>query len=629
VIKKLSSSDIHWRDGVPIAPEFDDVYYSLENGLEESDFVFLEGTNAPECWKNKAHFTIAETGFGTGLNFLATYRKWMESGANGRLTYISVEGFPISQKSLEKAHQAFPELSYFSNQLRAAWPPPSPGFHPRYFENGKIQLLLLFGEATSCFSELVAEVDAWFLDGFAPAKNPAMWSDALFDEIARLSKPGTRFATFTAAGFVKRALAERGFEVSKTKGYGRKRERLVGIMAKDHIPYQPKNKPEWAALGKGQGGPTTIIGAGIAGRSLAAALKRRGVASTLIAGEKSSASTVPAAILAPGFQAGLQPTSDFVTSGFSHACWLPDYADAWSSARGVELFASTKEEKSRFTRIKTLLNWSEDWIRDTENGLFYPRAGSLDSSAALDAIYSPHNINYDTITAIEKTSVGWALIGQNNTIETANLVISAGAETQKLLHNAHHIGFTARAGQIEQIVECQTNIPNQNLSANGYVTASLNGMQTLGSTFSDYAEGSPDIPSPSLSATKEILEKLQKDFAIGLPEAAILTSWTGVRAATGDYMPVIGPVPNWEAAAEQFSLLSKDRKTTGLGPMPYQDGLYLLSGFGSKGFQQAPYAAEYLAAHLCGDPLPMAQSVAAYLHPARAFIRKIIRGGRR
>jgi len=628
MVKMLDTTDLQWGSGVPSAPQYDDFYYTPENGLAESEYVFIDGIGAPDTWQNRDHFVIGETGFGTGLNFLCCYQTWLKSGAKGRLTFISTEKHPLSEAALLKAHAQFPEVEPLAQALRAAWPPPSPGFHPRYFENGKIQLLLLFGDAASSFSELDANIDAWFLDGFAPAKNPDLWSDRLFDQIARLSKPKARFATFTAAGFVRRALEARGFSIEKTAGYGRKRNRLIGRMHDGHQPTKPSTAPEWSQLTAANGGPTTIVGSGVAGRCLAAALNRRGRTATILGSHKlPAASSVPAAILAPAFQAGPQPTSDFVTSGFAHACWFPAYQDAWAPTRGVENFAVGTTEEKRFRRIQEALGWGPDWAIATENGLSYPRSGSLDTSGALAGVYDTSSIEVADISRIEKTSAGWLLVGEGFRTEAANLVLATGAGTERLLAGSANIGFTARLGQIEQI-NAQQSLPAHSVASSGYITAPMADTQTLGSTFSEFTGDASQRPPATAEATAEILKKLKAAFGVDISQETLQDPWTGIRASTIDYMPVVGPVPAWQGAASTFAPLSKDRKLFGLGAMPYQDGLFLLVGFGSKGYQQAPYAAEYLAAHLCGDPLPMASGVAAYLHPARNFIRRIVRGPR-
>lgn len=634
MLKEIHSDALEWQDGVPKAPTFGDIYYSLEGGLAETEHVFLGGIGAPEVWQKQKHFTIAETGFGTGLNFLATYKKWMETGNKGRLTFISAEKFPLSPDALEKAHAAFPELEYFSSQLRAAWPPAAAGFHPRYFENGKIQLLLLFGDAAETYRQLSASVDAWFLDGFSPAKNPEMWSDVLFDQIARLSRPGTRFATFTAAGFVKRGLAAQGFAVKKTRGFARKRERLVGEMgaAGPMQTNQIAPTPEWARLTKAEEGSTLIIGAGIAGRSLAAALARRGHPSVVIAADVPTASHVPAAILAPGFQVGTHPTTPFVTSAFAHACWLPDYIKAWARETGVEIQTLDTQERLRLHSVGDALGWGPEWLKKSAVGLEFPKTGSIDPAVALEAIYPSHKVTQARVLNVQKIPDGWAVQTTEGTHEITRLIFATGAQTAHLMPESLHLGLTARSGQIETLSSIPTTgrlWPQGSLSGAGYVTAPIptsneSASQTLGSTITPFAGSVEHSPPPSPDDTAAILAKIYQSFDLSVPVQALGEPWTGIRAATIDYMPYVGPIPDWHAAAKQFADLAKDRKISGLGPMPYQHGLFILSGFGSKGFQQAPYAAEYLAAHLCGDPLPMSVSAARYLHPARHFIKKII-----
>lgn len=627
MVKRLGRKDIDWREGVPVAPEFDDVYYSLDDGLEETNFVFLSGIGAPDTWQYTDQFVIAETGFGTGLNFLATYQKWVESGASGRLIYVSVEAYPMSEEALERAHEPFTQVRQYAEKLRAAWPPPSPGFHPRYFEEGKVQLLLLFGDAATNFAELQGEVDAWYLDGFAPAKNPDMWSEELFDQIARLSKPGARFATFTAAGFVKRGLAARGFDVQKTRGFGRKRERLIGCMRESHAPTPPAKTQDWAKLPTPpKRGSIAIVGAGIAGRSLAAALKRRGHADIkLIDGSIACASQVPAAILAPGFQAGKQPTTDFVTAAFAHACQHPEYENAWADASDVEIFSSDEEDRNRQDRVRNSLGWGDDWVAATDRGLVFPKSGSLETAEALANLWPETEIIQMLVENLDQTSNGWLLSGPSKTLDAETIVFASGFGTLHLASDAKHFSIRPRAGQVEAIRDERLEMPDGNFSSGCYATATIDGRRTIGSTFRDHDPLSKTRPKPSSDQSDELVQKVEAAFGCNIDLDALDAPWTGVRATVRDYVPIVGPVPDWDKAASRFAPLAKNAKAKGLGMMDYQKGLYVLTGFGSKGYQQAPYAAEYLAAHLCGQPLPMAQNVAAYLHPARNFIRQLVR----
>ena len=219
---------VTWRNGVPFSADFDDLYYSAEDGQAESIFVFLEGTDAIKTAAGRDKFVIGETGFGTGLNFLTTWQAWRAEKPKARLFFISAEAIPMCAADLEQAHKAFPKLDELSEQLRAAWPPASNGFHYRSFDAGQVSLLLMFGDAETVFSQLNAKIDAWYLDGFAPAKNPTIWSEAIFKRMAQLSNPGAAIATFTAAGSVRRRLEAQEFTMRKTQGFGKKKERLIG-----------------------------------------------------------------------------------------------------------------------------------------------------------------------------------------------------------------------------------------------------------------------------------------------------------------------------------------------------------------------------------------------------------------
>ena len=186
---ELALPHLDWIDGVPKSVGFDDVYYSKHNGLAESRHVFLAANRLPErliTHKNPVPFCIGETGFGTGLNFLCLWQLWRSlPEPRPKLHFISLEGFPLSTACLEKAHAAFDEIAELAALLRASYPAPVPGVHRRVFDDGALVLDLHFGTADHVLSWLVAEIDCWFLDGFAPAKNPDLWTVDVLSKIAR------------------------------------------------------------------------------------------------------------------------------------------------------------------------------------------------------------------------------------------------------------------------------------------------------------------------------------------------------------------------------------------------------------------------------------------------------------
>jgi tRNA U34 5-methylaminomethyl-2-thiouridine-forming methyltransferase MnmC len=224
-------ANIEWRDGQPYASEFQDVYFSTDNGLLETDYVFLQGNHLAKRWLDAAFqtFNIAETGFGTGLNFLCAAKYWLEiAPQHAKLHFISVEKYPLSMQEITTALNLWPQLNTLIEPFLAQYEHLISGTKNIYLYNNRVQLSLLIGDATECFGQINDKIDAWFLDGFAPSKNPDMWHTALFQQMARLSKPNTTFATFTSAGDVRRGLINAGFKVSKQTGFGKKREMLTG-----------------------------------------------------------------------------------------------------------------------------------------------------------------------------------------------------------------------------------------------------------------------------------------------------------------------------------------------------------------------------------------------------------------
>lgn len=215
---------------VPRSNAFDDIYFSVENGAEESEFVFFKGNNLPQSWDTNSSYTIAETGFGTGLNFFLAWELLEKNAPDLNLKFISYEMYPLDAEEIRKGLSRWG--SRFENKIEKFL-----SLYPEQTKTGKhtleitpsLTLHLYIGDVNECLpvtQDVV--VDAWFLDGFTPAKNPLMWTDTVFKNMARLSKEGTSFATFTSAGFVKRGLQAAGFDVEKTEGFGRKRERLIG-----------------------------------------------------------------------------------------------------------------------------------------------------------------------------------------------------------------------------------------------------------------------------------------------------------------------------------------------------------------------------------------------------------------
>lgn len=223
-------------DGTPYSPTYGDVYHSAAGGHAQATHVFMSGNGLPARWRGRDRFVILETGFGLGTNFLATWLAWLDDPQRcPELHFISLEKHPFSASDLARAHKVWPEFAALSEELRRRWPVSesmAPGEHRLDLSEGRVILRLVFGDAVTMLRMLDAEVDAFYLDGFSPAKNPELWSPELCRSLYRLAAPGATIATWSVAGAVRRALSDAGFAVEKRPGFADKRQMLVGQSTK-------------------------------------------------------------------------------------------------------------------------------------------------------------------------------------------------------------------------------------------------------------------------------------------------------------------------------------------------------------------------------------------------------------
>ncbi|OQA30233.1 MAG: tRNA 5-methylaminomethyl-2-thiouridine biosynthesis bifunctional protein MnmC [Betaproteobacteria bacterium ADurb.Bin341] len=216
-------------DGTPYSARYNDVYHTRAGGPEQARHVFLAGNDLPARWQNRPKFTLLETGFGLGLNFLTTWMAWQNDPQRClHLHFISVEKHPVSADDLAKAHATWPEFEPYATQLRQCWPALEAGNHRIELAKGQMILDLILGDALEALTTLQAQVDAFYLDGFAPDKNPELWSPALFKTLAKLAAPGATLATWSVAGHVQRGLNAAGFVTEKHPGFAGKRQMLAG-----------------------------------------------------------------------------------------------------------------------------------------------------------------------------------------------------------------------------------------------------------------------------------------------------------------------------------------------------------------------------------------------------------------
>jgi tRNA 5-methylaminomethyl-2-thiouridine biosynthesis bifunctional protein len=403
--------DLDWSDeGAPRARAFDDVYFSRHGGLAEAEAVFLNGCGLPEAWRGRDRFAICELGFGSGLNVLATWRAWKTTREPHAQLHIStIEAFPFAAADAARALAQFPEVGDLAAKLLARWPVRARAPQRLWFPEDSFTLTLFTGDAETILPQVEGPFDAWFLDGFAPARNPAMWSARVFAEMARLSAPCARAATFTVAGEVRRGLEAAGFAVEKKPGFGAKRERLEAARtgpeaagARTIFPYAARHPKRVA-----------VLGAGIAGAACARALMRRGVEVVVLEAARepgAGASGNPAGLVTPRFDRGGGALAELYLAAYLDAVAAYGALDVFM-ARGVEQRPMDEREAAAFADLTAEPPLPDDWLAAADGcGLWHPRAGLVDPQAAVAAMLVDAQVIYESpVRTLEAVGDSWLL----------------------------------------------------------------------------------------------------------------------------------------------------------------------------------------------------------------------------
>ncbi len=550
-----------WEEGALVSRRFGDVYASRSGALAQSRAVFLAGCGLPDRWRGRQRFTVAELGFGTGLNMLAVLAAWAESRESGQTLHLfSVEGYPLSKADAARALAAFPELAGLSARLLAQWPRGARGLHRIDFPGLGAVLDLVVDDVTAALSGWEGQADAWFLDGFSPAKNPDMWTPEILRLVGARTAPGGRAATWSVAGAVRRGLADAGFTVMRMPGFTGKRERLEAVRpgtAAD--PPRPR---------------VAVIGAGIAGASLALALRDLGLEPVMVA-DGPMASGNPAALVSPRLAAGSEAGAGLHALAFR---------------RAVERIERTAPDAVIARGAERLLKPGEIGRADatSASGLFPLGSLSLHGDRLIlgDAlVVAPArlracwlgNVKAARVEAPRRGPDGWRIGGVG---PFDAVVIAAGFGTAALA------GLPLRPirGQVTT-----AGIPLDRLPASwgGYVVPTDDGL-LFGATH-DRGDSDPSVRPEDQDRNLEGLAQRMPDLAARLAGKP-LGAAAGVRAAAGDHQPVAGA----------------------LG-----DGLFVLGGFGGRGFALAPLLAEHVAALVCGVASPLSAAMARLVDPAR------------
>jgi len=621
-MKLRPRAPISWTaEGVPYAEEFGDIYYSKHGGLEETQAVFLKPLGLPERWRGKRRFTLAELGFGAGLNALATWELWAKTRDPGAsLHFLSVEGFPMDRADAARALALFPNLNARAEKLLERWPSRAAGIHRLWFTEDGFCLTLIHEAADDALALIKGPIDGWLLDGFAPSRNPQMWSPALLKQIARASAPNARAATYSVAVGVRRALTEAGFDVQVAPGFARKKERLIAAMPGPALSHAPK-PPKSAA----------IIGGGIAGACVAAALRQRGIAVTLIEREAlaAGASGNAAGLVSPRLDLGDDPDARFLRTAYYYA--VNFYRTCTPDAFHKTGLTRAESDLEKAAKLKADPPLPEDWLQSVEPAEFglkaptamhLPQAGLLEPAKAICALTQGCKIltGWDA-KSIERSEEGWRVLdGSGAAIAKACIIIiTAGAGAAQLLP-AEQAPLQGRRGALSIAQNTGPDLPA--ITGGAYAFA-WRGDLHFGATF----DPAPlDLPIAPLCADDHLrnqadLEELSPQRANAL---APIETWRGraaMRVATPDHLPIAGALPDWAALTPILDQLAKGALDRRMVAAPRQEGVFIISGLGARGLTTAPLLGEFIATLACEDPMLLPPEQARALDPARFALR--------
>ena len=624
VSRAIKTADLEWQqiDGidVPVSKQFGDVYFSKDNGLLETRHVFLNGNDLPERLSNLQpfeYFSVGETGFGTGLNILALWQLWQQVRPNNHshLHAISVEKFPLSKTDLIRALNVWPELKPIANQLIAQYPHPIAGCHRLSFPEERFSLDLWLGDANDVFPSMAktSSVNAWFLDGFAPACNPDIWEEQILNHIVRLSGIGTTFSSFSVAGVLKRGLTQHGISISRPRGYKHKREMLKAIW----LPAEPGNTSDavdtQSVLNQNQPDQVphafkqrqiAIIGAGIAGLTSAWAFAERGHQVTLYDQSEPLAggSGNPLALLNPKLCPIEQSHEHLMTLAWQHA--LQHYPK-------FQAFRPIQVHQLALKKAEDLLDLEQQYPADlliAETAAYsaliteYPSLNLTEAGAV-----SPHQLK-DQILAhplIQFVQANITKINPEHNELFNEQAQSLGQFDHVIVCCARHTAaffeqypvLKPIRGQVSWMENtAQPLALNQAYSYGGYCMQLDTQQFILGASFYPNRDDS-DVLLEDHVHNYELIHSVFPDYAQSLPDVRTWQGRASVRAQSLDYFPV-------------------------LGKMSEQTEIYSFAGLGSKGFLFAPLCSEILAAQILKEACPVPESLLQKLSPTR-FHKKL------
>lgn len=662
-INKITFRD----DGSPYSEKFNDIYFDTESGYQQSEHVFIKGNNIAEnLIKAKQEFIIAETGFGTGLNFLLSLKLYKSLAKDHQLPalhFISTEKYPLTKKQLIKSLSSLNTLFKEKDELITCYPDYPEQQQDQlvqclFFEN-KIKLTIYFNDSTQALNAIKLPrkqnglVDAWYLDGFSPARNPEMWQEALFEEMARLSKPQATISTFTIAGFIRRGLEKVGFRLEKRRYLGNKNEILVGKYQQNKLTdkgYQLRpsiTKPQHVS----------IIGGGIASACAAYVLTKNGIKVTLYCKDikvAQGASSNAIGALFPLIHQQQDDISLFYQEAFYFALNFYNslteqgyhFSHDWCGLLEISYKASLEKRQQEFEKLQA---WPKNLVQSIDNvqaseqaniplehgGLFFPQSGWIAPQELVEQLFKAANntnrLRIETSTTVEnitqKEDESWLLSTNKGDFNASVLIFCGGAEAIDL-PTINQLPLTSVRGQITSM-NTNDNIGKLNtvICHKGYLTPENKGIHCIGATFDkntfDMVPRDKD-DHYNLTMLENCLPDITNNIA-AWQQSDILTRKARLRCMTPDHLPMVGAMPDINDHIATYAHLSKDKNWRFYQAAPTIKNLYLLTGLGARGLCTAPLLAAILSADLTGSPYPISNDMLFNLSPNRFVIRDLIK----
>ena len=646
----MNSAKIRWLDsGMPYSEDYNDLYFSENNPIEESRHVFLRGNDLDSRWvslKNE-NFIIAELGFGFGLNFVLSIELWHRTAApQKRLHYIAFEKAPPTAEQFDRLYTKFPSLTHISRKLRERLPAFSDGCHR--IEFGKaITLDLHYGDISKTLKLLDQDeraIDAWFLDGFSPSLNSALWNDSICELIGFYSSKDTTLSSYSSAGHFRRTLQKNGFLTKREPGFGVKRHMTTASYGDTSRKKQNsfKEKPRTQKV-------VGIIGAGLAGCSAAYSLAKRGFEVKIFDSSHEmakQASSIPLLAVRPRLFQSESPVAEYFLHSFLFATaqfeYLSKTADiGWENTGVIQLEGALNKRKPiDLKKVSSIYpddvlkvfssKHSETLssIKLSESGIIFARGGIINPQK-LCSFY----LNFPQISAHLNTKVlglkrineKWHLFSEENkSINQVDIVVLANSFWLNEFTQAKQLPLIKTFGTVNWFSSTELSKPLKTVICGKRTIFPLNRNEPNSHLVAaSYSNGEEVMPIAR--ATEENYSGAAQNFKqSNILENNSHAHESGVRCTTPDRAPIIGELSNYKIASKELNYLSKNaQKPLAISKDCYWPDLYVSAAHGSNGAATCPFSAEILASMISRDPLPINRNILPSIASLRFLIREL------